>query len=167
MFVVQEVQKKPGTKNPSAPFTTSSLQQEASRRLGYPVGRTMQLAQRLYEAGHITYMRTDSSSLSGQAIAAAGSIIKKRYGDTYHQARNFTTKSASAQEAHEAIRPTRMDAERAGDDDQQKKLYHLIWQRTLASQMSPAQIEKTEIILTPQGIPQDIFLAKGEVVTFP
>lgn len=165
-FVVSDVTKKPWTRNPSAPFTTSTLQQEASRKLGYPVARTMQLAQRLYESWHITYMRTDSMSLSGQAIAAAGSVIKKRFGDAYHQVRNFTTKSASAQEAHEAIRPTNMDAERAGDDDQQKKLYHLIRQRTLASQMSPAQIEKTEITLTPQWISNDLFVAKWEVVTF-
>lgn len=165
-FIVTDVTKKPWTRNPSAPFTTSTLQQEASRKLGYPVARTMQLAQRLYESGHITYMRTDSMSLSGQAIAAAGAVIKKRFGDAYHQVRNFTTKSASAQEAHEAIRPTHMDVERAGDDDQQKKLYHLIRQRTLASQMSPAQIEKTEITATPQWIPSDLFVAKWEVVTF-
>lgn len=165
-FVVLDVTKKPWTKNPSAPFTTSSLQQEASRKLGYSVSRTMQLAQRLYESGAITYMRTDSISLSGQAIAAAAAEIKKRRWDAYHQARNFTTKSASAQEAHEAIRPTRMESERVGEDDAQKKLYHLIRQRTLASQMSPAKIEKTEITLTPEQSVKDIFLAKWEVVTF-
>lgn len=166
-FVITDVTKKPWTRNPSVPFTTSTLQQEASRKLGYGVTKTMQLAQRLYEWGHITYMRTDSISLSAQAMGAAAHVITERYGSVYHQARTFTTKSASAQEAHEAIRPTQMPKERAGDDDQQKKLYHLIWQRTIASQMSPAKIEKTEILLSPENSLTDVFVAKGEVVTFP
>jgi DNA topoisomerase-1 len=166
-FKIADVVKKPWTKNPSAPFTTSTLQQEASRRLGYSVGRTMQLAQRLYEAGHITYMRTDSNTLSGQAMANIGKLITDRFGKQYHQARKFATKSASAQEAHEAIRPTNPSIERAGDEEQQKKLYHLIRQKTVASQMSPAQIEKTEITLAPVSSPKDLFSAKGEVVLFP
>jgi len=166
-FFVSDVTKKPWKKNPSAPFTTSTLQQEASRRLGYSVSKTMQLAQRLYESGHITYMRTDSNNLSGHAIAQLGKVITDRFWKEYHQVRTFTTKSASAQEAHEAIRPTHPEKERAGDDDQQKKMYHLIWQKTLASQMSPAQIEKTEILLTPKDLPKDLFIAKGEVVLFP
>jgi DNA topoisomerase-1 len=112
-------------------------------------------------------MRTDSNTLSGQAIANIGKLITDRFGKQYHQARKFATKSASAQEAHEAIRPTNPAIEWAGDEEQQKKLYHLIWQKTLASQMSPAQIEKTEITLTPQQLPKDIFTAKGEVVVFP
>lgn len=166
-FTVTAVKQSPGTRNPSAPFTTSTLQQEASRKLWYPVARTMQLAQRLYEAWHITYMRTDSVNLSAQASAQAAAMIQQRRWNRYHYARTFTTKSASAQEAHEAIRPTNLEKERAGDDDQQKKLYHLIRQRTVASQMSAAQIEKTEVQLVPVWwSTDDVFVAKGEVVLF-
>ncbi len=164
-FTITDVEQKPGTKNPSAPFTTSSLQQEAARRLGYGVRQTMTIAQRLYENGHITYMRTDSTNLSGQAISAATDYINKNYGDKYHQVRQFKTKNASAQEAHEAIRPTDINALERGDDGQQEKLYKLIWQRFVASQMSAASIQKTEITIAASG--QSVpFLAKGEVLTF-
>ena len=164
-YTITDVEQKPGTKSPGAPFTTSSLQQEAARRLGYGVRQTMTLAQRLYENGHITYMRTDSTNLSGQAIGAATDFITKNYGANYHQVRQFKTKNASAQEAHEAIRPTSPNTLKAGDDAQQEKLYNLIWQRFVASQMTPARIEKTEatIAMSGQSIP---FVAKGEVLTF-
>jgi DNA topoisomerase I len=164
-YKIKSTDKKPGSRSPGAPFTTSTLQQEASRRLGYSVRQTMTLAQRLYESGHITYMRTDSTTLSGQAIAATERHIKKAYGDKYHQVRQYKTKNASAQEAHEAIRPTDFGRESAGADDQQQKLYHLIWQRALASQMSPAKIEKTEVTIDISSQSQ-VFLAKGEVLQF-
>lgn len=164
-FTVADVSQKPGTRSPSAPFTTSTLQQEASRRLGYSVKQTMTLAQRLYEEGKITYMRTDSTVLSGLAIGAAETYIKKAFGDKYHQVRQYKTKNESAQEAHEAIRPTDFSTLAAGNDDQQKKLYQLIWQRALASQMAPAQIEKTEITISISTRPESL-LAKGEVLTF-
>jgi DNA topoisomerase-1 len=164
-FTITDIDQKPGTKNPSAPFTTSTLQQEAARKLGYGVRQTMTLAQRLYENGHITYMRTDSTNLSGQAIAAAADYIKSTHGDDYHQVRQFKTKNASAQEAHEAIRPTTVTALERGDDPQQVKLYKLIWQRFVASQMAPASIQKTEVTITASGqkVP---YIAKGEVLTF-
>lgn len=164
-FRVAEVSQKPWVKNPSAPFTTSTLQQEASRKLGYSVSTTMQLAQRLYEAGHITYMRTDSNNLSTQAIGMIAGYVTKKFGPEYHQARNFSTKSKSAQEAHEAIRPTNPSHEIAGADDAQKKLYRLIWQKTVASQMTPAKTEKTVITIDAQH-PDYQFIAKGEVITF-
>jgi DNA topoisomerase I len=163
---IADVQKTPGTRSPSAPFTTSTLQQEASRRLGFSPKQTMMLAQRLYEAGHITYMRTDSVNLSNLAIAAMSEHIKKEFGEQYLQTRKFTTTSAGAQEAHEAIRPTHAGDKTAGEDAQQQKLYTLIWQRALASQMAPAKIEKTTITI---GLTetQDVLEAKGEVVEFP
>jgi DNA topoisomerase-1 len=164
-YTVQDIDLKPGTRSPGAPFTTSTLQQEASRRLGYSVRQTMTLAQRLYEAGHITYMRTDSTILSGQAIGAAESYIKKEFGDKYHQVRQYKTKNASAQEAHEAIRPTDFNQTSAGGDDQQKKLYQLIWQRAIASQMASAQIEKTEVSIAISSQPEH-FVAKGEILRF-
>lgn len=164
-FSVKDVAKKPGTRNPGPPFTTSSLQQEASRKLGYSVRQTMTLAQRLYENGHITYMRTDSTILSKLAIDAAGIYIKKTLGDNYHKSRQFATKNASAQEAHEAIRPTDFSKENAGSDEQQKRLYRLIWQRALASQMAPARVDRTEIAIDIAGR-QEMFLAKGEVLLF-
>jgi DNA topoisomerase I len=147
-FKIADIDKKPGTRNPSAPFTTSTLQQEASSKLGFSPRSTMQLAQRLYEAGHITYMRTDSVNLSNQALGAMTEFIKSQYGENYHQFRTFKSKSANAQEAHEAIRPTDVRKEFAGADEQQKKLYNLIWRRTLASQMAPASLEKTTITIT-------------------
>jgi DNA topoisomerase-1 len=164
-YKVDDIQQKPGSRSPGAPFTTSTLQQEASRRLGYSVRQTMTLAQRLYEAGHITYMRTDSTTLSGQAISGAERYIKQNFGDNYHQVRQYKTKSASAQEAHEAIRPTDFNHTNVGADDQQKKLYQLIWQRALASQMSPAKIERTEVKIAISN-QKEHFLAKGEVLEF-
>ncbi|MGH7157639.1 MAG: type I DNA topoisomerase [Candidatus Saccharimonadales bacterium] len=165
VFTVEDIAQKPGSRNPGAPFTTSTLQQEAARKLGFSVKQTMTLAQRLYENGHITYMRTDSTVLSGQAIAVAEKFIKKEYGDSYHQTRQFKTKNASAQEAHEAIRPTDFAVEKAGDESGQEKLYRLIWQRALASQMVPAQTEKTEVTI---GIStrKDQLVATGEVLKF-
>ena len=165
-FSVADVVKKPGSRNPSAPFITSSLQQEAAARLGYSPRTTMQLAQRLYEAGHITYMRTDSLNLSKQFLGAATSYIKKEFGDNYHQFRTFKTKSSGAQEAHEAIRPTDPSRKTAGADEQQNKLYTLIWRRTLASQMAPAVVEKTEVVVESSGSKPVRLVAKGEVLTF-
>lgn len=164
-FSVADISKKPGTRNPSAPFTTSTLQQEASSRFGYSPRQTMQLAQRLYEAGHITYMRTDSVNLSKQALGAMTDYIKKEYGDKYHQFRTFKSKSAGAQEAHEAIRPTDIRKNTAGADEQQKKLYGLIWRRALASQMAPAELERTTITITASASQQTLE-AKGEIVVF-
>jgi len=165
VFTVSSIAQKPGSRNPSAPFTTSTLQQEASRRLGYSIKQTMTLAQRLYENGNITYMRTDSTILSGFAIKAAEELIKKEYGDKYHQVRQFKTKNESAQEAHEAIRPTNFTTLSAGADDQQKKLYQLIWQRALASQMAPAATQRTEITIDVSGRSEKL-TAKGEILTF-
>lgn len=165
IYTVADIAQKPGSRNPSAPFTTSTLQQEAARRLGYSVKQTMNLAQRLYESGLITYMRTDSTILSGFAIKAAEEYIKKSYGDNYHQVRQFKTKNESAQEAHEAIRPTDFNNLQAGADSQQQKLYQLIWQRALASQMSPAQTEKTEISIALSNREEKL-LAKGEILKF-
>jgi len=163
---IADVAKTPGMRSPSAPFTTSTLQQEASRKLGFSPRQTMMLAQRLYEAGHITYMRTDSVNLSTLAIGAMSDLIKSEFGADYLQTRTFTTKSAGAQEAHEAIRPTNASARSAGDDTQQQKLYTLIWQRAMASQMAPARLEKTTITigLSKSG---DTLEAKGEIVQFP
>lgn len=162
-FVVKSVTKKPGKRTPSPPFTTSTLQQEASRRLGYSVRQTMTLAQRLYESGHITYMRTDSLNLSEIAINAATNEIAKRFDNQHVEARRYKTKSAGAQEAHEAIRPTNFSNDRAGSDEKQQKLYHLIWQRSIASQMKAADIEKTEAIISDQSNNAE-FIAKGEIV---
>lgn len=164
-FTIADIQQKPSTRSPGAPFTTSTLQQEASRRLGYSVRQTMTLAQRLYESGYITYMRTDSTILSGLAINAAEQLIKGSFGDDYHQARQFKTKSQSAQEAHEAIRPTNFTNRSAGSDDQQRKLYELIWQRAVASQMSPAKIDRTEVKIDISN-QEEHFIAKGEVLVF-
>lgn len=146
-FSVAKVAKTPGTRNPGAPFTTSTLQQEANSRLGFGSRATMASAQKLYQAGFITYMRTDSVTLSKQALAASAEYIKATYGDQYSQVRNFKTKSASAQEAHEAIRPTDMAATKVKGDQYDQKLYDLIRNRTLASQMAPAKIEKTTITI--------------------
>ncbi|MBA5247273.1 type I DNA topoisomerase [Marnyiella aurantia] len=163
-FTVLNVEKKPGTRTASAPFTTSTLQQEASNRLGYGVTSTMRVAQRLYEEGFITYMRTDSVSLSQEAINGAKAQILSEYGEEYSNPRNYTTKSASAQEAHEAIRPTDFSVKSVGDA-QLNKLYQLIYKRTLASQMANAKIEKTVIeIGSPKITPH--FEAQGEVIVF-
>jgi len=164
-FSIDAIEKKPGTRNPGAPFTTSTLQQEASNKLGYSPRLTMQLAQRLYEAGHITYMRTDSVNVSNQALGAMTDFITKEYGQQYHQLRTFKTKSAGAQEAHEAIRPTDVRKQALGADDQQKRLYGLIWSRTVASQMAPAQLEKTVITILADKSPEKLE-AKGEIILF-
>lgn len=164
-FTVADVAKKPGTRNPSAPFTTSTLQQEASSKLGFSPRNTMSLAQRLYEAGLITYMRTDSVNLSTQALGAMTNFIKGTYGEEYHQFRTFKSKSANAQEAHEAIRPTDVTKSMAGADAQQQKLYNLIWRRTLSTQMAPAALEKTTITIAADKI-DEIMEAKGEIVVF-
>lgn len=164
-FLVDNIEVKPSQRKPAAPFTTSTLQQEASRKLGYPVAKTMLLAQKLYEAGHITYMRTDSVNLSKLAIAAAATEIKRNYGDKYSHPRVYTTKSASAQEAHEAIRPTYFENSNPSSDAQENKLYDLIWKRTVASQMADAEIERTIVdIKTPSY--QEMFRAEGEVIKF-
>ncbi|MDF0718955.1 type I DNA topoisomerase [Kaistella sp. PBT33-4] len=163
-FTVLNVEKKPGTRTASAPFTTSTLQQEASNRLGYGVTSTMRVAQRLYEEGFITYMRTDSVSLSQEAINGAKAQILSEYGEEYSQPRNYTTKSASAQEAHEAIRPTDFSVKSVGDA-QLNRLYQLIYKRTLASQMANAKIEKTVIEIGSPKLPQH-FEAQGEVIVF-
>jgi DNA topoisomerase I len=164
-FTIASIEQKPGTRNPGPPFTTSSLQQEAARRLGFSVKQTMSVAQRLYENGYITYMRTDSTILSGQAIKGAESYITKEFGANYHQVRQFKTKNESAQEAHEAIRPSDFARVSAGEDSQQQKLYELIWRRALASQMAPAKVEKTEATITISTRPE-FFVAKGEVLAF-
>lgn len=164
-FSVAKLDKKPAKKSPSAPFTTSTLQQEASRKLYFSVGRTMQVAQRLYEAGLITYMRTDSVNLSGEAINAAKEAIVKNYGEKYSKVRNFTGKSKGAQEAHEAIRPTDMGNQSPSLERDQAKLYDLIWKRTVASQMSDAQLERTNVRIKSNKHNEE-FTANGEVITF-
>jgi len=164
-FTVDTVEKKPLKKNPAAPFTTSTLQQEASRKLGFSVNQTMSVAQRLYESGKITYMRTDSVNLSKLAIGTAAGKIKQDFGEKYLKTRNFTTKAKGAQEAHEAIRPTYMDQSSVEGSRQEQRLYELIWKRTLASQMSEAQLEKTTISILVSGAPER-FIATGEVLIF-
>jgi len=165
IFTVEGIATKPGSRNPGAPFTTSTLQQEAARRLGYSVKQTMTLAQRLYESGLITYMRTDSTTLSGFAINAAEEFIKKEFGDKYHNRRQYKTKNESAQEAHEAIRPTDFNRREAGADAQQAKLYDLIWQRALATQMAAAETEKTEVTIGLSNRGEKL-IGKGEVLKF-
>lgn len=164
-FSVSDLARKPAKKSPAAPFTTSTLQQEASRKLYFSVSRTMQVAQRLYEAGLITYMRTDSVNLSNEALAAAKDAILDNYGEKYSQTRNFTGKSKGAQEAHEAIRPTDMKLQSPQLERDQAKLYELIWKRTLASQMSDAQLERTNVKIKASTHGEE-FSANGEVVRF-
>lgn len=164
-FKVADVVKKPGKKSPSPPFTTSTLQQEASRKLGYSVAQTMTIAQKLYEAGKITYMRTDSVNLSQTAISGSSAVITALYGKDYVHTRNFVTKSKGAQEAHEAIRPTFMENSSVDGNATEKRLYELIWKRTLASQMSDAILEKTNIRISNSKTPE-IFVATGEVLKF-
>ncbi|MFY7672680.1 type I DNA topoisomerase [Tenacibaculum sp. MEBiC06402] len=164
-FKVDDLQTKPAKKSPAAPFTTSTLQQEASRKLGFPVAKTMMMAQRLYEAGLITYMRTDSVNLSNEAKEAAAEEITKSYGKEYSKPRNYATKSKGAQEAHEAIRPTNMGQHEVSVDYDQDRLYSLIWKRTLASQMSDAQLERTSLKISNNKNDQR-FSANGEVITF-
>jgi len=164
-FKADSIEVKPATRKPAPPFTTSTLQQEASRKLGYGVSRTMMLAQRLYENGHITYMRTDSVNLSQTAIDGAKEEITDKYGADFSNPRQYSGKSKGAQEAHEAIRPTYFGKKDCGADDGQIRLYNLIWKRAIASQMSDAKFEKTNVqIANDQN--EKIFSAKGEVITF-
>lgn len=165
VFTVEDLETKPSKRSPAAPFTTSTLQQEASRKLGFSVAQTMSVAQKLYESGNITYMRTDSVNLSNEAIGAAKKEIIASYGEEFSQVRKFSTKSKGAQEAHEAIRPTYMNKHSISGDAAQARLYDLIWKRTIASQMSDAKLEKTTITI---GIntSKEKFVAKGEVLLF-
>ncbi len=164
-FSVASLEKKPAKKSPSAPFTTSTLQQEASRKLFFSVSRTMQVAQRLYEAGLITYMRTDSVNLSKEAVNAARDAIVSAYGEAYSQVRNYNRKSKGAQEAHEAIRPTDMKLQSPSLDRDQARLYELIWKRTIASQMSDAKLERTQVRIGSDTY-EEQFSASGEVIKF-
>ena len=164
-FTVEAVNKKPLKRTPAPPFTTSTLQQEAARKLGFTVSQTMMIAQRLYESGRITYMRTDSVNLSSLCINASKDEVIKVYGKEYSKPRNYQTHSKGAQEAHEAIRPTYMSTTSIDATSQEKRLYDLIWKRTLASQMEDAQIEKTSIIINIAGT-NEKFVANGEVVVF-
>ncbi len=164
-FTVDNLERKPAKKSPAAPFTTSTLQQEASRKLGFSVSKTMVLAQKLYEAGHITYMRTDSLVLSQDALQAAADRIAGSYGTEYVQTRQYRTTSASAQEAHEAIRPTDFTVEEAGKGRDEKRLYQLIWKRAIASQMADARLEKTVATIGVSGVEQSL-VARGEMIAF-
>jgi DNA topoisomerase-1 len=164
-FKVADVITKPSKKSPAAPFTTSTLQQEASRKLGYSVAQTMSIAQKLYESGNITYMRTDSVNLSETAVGMAKATIIKEYGDKYSFPRQYKTKSKGAQEAHEAIRPTYMENSSIEGSSQEKKLYELIWKRTIASQMSDAALEKTTAVID-ISTTKEKFEAVGEVIKF-
>lgn len=165
-FKVEDVETRPVKKSPAAPFTTSTLQQEASRKLGFPVSMTMMVAQKLYESGKITYMRTDSVNLSGLAINTAKSEIESVYGKQYSKVRQFSTKSKGAQEAHEAIRPTYINEHAVSGTAQEKKLYDLIWKRTIASQMADAELEKTTITVGISNNNTLKFTAVGEVIKF-
>ncbi len=164
-FSVEDISTKPGKKSPAAPFTTSTLQQEAARKLGFSVAQTMRVAQKLYEAGKITYMRTDSVNLSSLALNTSKEEILSMAGERYWKARKFQTKSKGAQEAHEAIRPTYMNVHEIDGTSQEKRLYDLIWKRTIASQMSDAEIERTTITIGVSSS-QEKFIAVGEVLKF-
>lgn len=164
-FCIQDISTKPVKKSPAAPFTTSTLQQEAARKLGFTVAQTMMVAQHLYESGRITYMRTDSVNLSDLAIHSSRQAIVGMMGERYAHTRHFATKSKGAQEAHEAIRPTYMDQDRIEGNPQEKRLYELIWKRTLASQMADAELEKTTVTISISN-QKDAFIATGEVVKF-
>jgi DNA topoisomerase-1 len=164
-FTITGLETKPGKRSPAAPFTTSTLQQEASRKLGFGVSQTMRVAQSLYEAGHITYMRTDSVNLSGFAIAAAEEAIKRKYGPEYHKARQYKSKNSSAQEAHEAIRPSEMAASEISGERNEQRLYDLIWKRTVASQMADAVTERTTVTVGISTNPEEL-VATGEVIKF-
>ncbi|MDR2907584.1 MAG: type I DNA topoisomerase [Bacteroidales bacterium] len=165
IYTVADIETKPSKRTPAAPFTTSTLQQEASRKLGFSVAKTMLVAQQLYEAGYITYMRTDSVHLSDLAIHTTQSAIEKNYGAKYHKMRQYATKSKGAQEAHEAIRPTYIDNQKIEGDASQQRLYDLIWKRTIASQMSDAEFEKTTVTIDISNCVEK-FQAKGEVLIF-
>ncbi|MBA2407233.1 MAG: type I DNA topoisomerase [Chitinophagales bacterium] len=166
IYTVKDVQVKPGKKSPSAPFTTSTLQQEASRKLGYSVARTMVIAQKLYEAGKITYMRTDSTNLSDTALSSIKDEIIKSYGKQYSHHRKYATKTANAQEAHEAIRPTYIENKDTDGDDGEQRLYNLIWKRTIASQMSDALLERTSAKISISKVKNEELVASGEVLMF-
>tara|TARA_B100000927_G_scaffold291503_1_gene294059 strand:+ start:930 stop:3233 length:2304 start_codon:yes stop_codon:yes gene_type:complete len=164
-FSISSLTKKPAKKSPAAPFTTSTLQQEASRKLGFSVSQTMSVAQKLYESGNITYMRTDSTTISKEAIDAAKNQIISSYGEEYFCSRSYTKKVKGAQEAHEAIRPTYMENKKIEGDRNMQRLYDLIWKRTIASQMSDAQLERTSVEIQPSNCKDSLF-AKGEMVNF-
>ena len=164
-FSVANLEKKSAAKSPAAPFTTSTLQQEAARKLGFSVSQTMNVAQRLYEAGFITYMRTDSVNLSNDAMSSIKKEIEKEYGESYSNPRSYSTKSKGAQEAHEAIRPTYVENRNVSDDSGQQKLYDLIWKRAIASQMSNAKLERTTVTIDSSNHEKN-FIAKGEVIIF-
>ncbi len=164
-FSVADIDMKPAKKSPAPPFTTSTLQQEASRKLGFSVAKTMLVAQQLYESGKITYMRTDSVNLSNLALNMAKEVVTNQYGKEYVKTRQFATKSKGAQEAHEAIRPTYMEKSSVSGDASQQRLYDLIWKRTLASQMADAELEKTNVTIA-VSTSKENFIAKGEVIRF-
>ncbi len=164
-FLIADVVKKPAKRSPAPPFTTSTLQQEASRKLNFSVAQTMSVAQRLYENGKITYMRTDSVNLSGLAISTAKQKIIELHGEEYVKIRKYSTKSKGAQEAHEAIRPTYMSNETVSGSTQEQRLYELIWKRTMASQMADAKLEKTTVTITVSTTPE-VFTSSGEVIIF-
>src|SRR6478752_2436392 len=164
-FTIGDLQKKPAKKSPAAPFTTSTLQQEAGRKLSFSVSQTMMVAQKLYEAGKISYMRTDSLNLSDEAVAGATKQINSAYGKEFVHVRKFKTKSASAQEAHEAIRPTDFSLTDPGGDRNAQRLYELIWKRAIASQMADAELERTTATITISTNPRKL-VAQGEVVKF-
>jgi DNA topoisomerase-1 len=165
-FTVRGIDKKPARKSPAPPFTTSTLQQEASRKLGMSVGQTMSIAQRLYEAGLITYMRTDSQNLSREAIGAIAAEVKQHFGEKYLEIRQYKTTAKGAQEAHEAIRPSYVDRPSIEGSPQEKRLYDLIWKRTVASQMAQAEIDRTIAEIEIEGNREHHFTATGEVITF-
>jgi DNA topoisomerase-1 len=166
-WYVKEVKESEQKRSPRAPFTTSTLQQAASSRLGFSPSRTMQVAQKLYEAGHISYMRTDSTNLSKQSLSAIADVVKKKYGAEFLESREYKTKSKNAQEAHEAIRPTHVEKQTAGNNEEQKRLYSLIWERTISSQMSDAKLLKTRIVANVQGDTIPDFSVTGSQVLFP
>lgn len=165
-YSISNIEVKPLKRKPPAPFTTSTLQQEASRKLGFSVSRTMMVAQRLYEAGHITYMRTDSTNLSEVALASIAQEIEKQFGKNYVHTRRFKSKKALAQEAHEAIRPTYIERQQVSGDRDQQRLYELIWKRTIASQMAEALLEKTIVDIAISTRPDSFLKAEGEVLKF-
>ena len=165
IFNISSIDKKPAKKSPTPPFTTSTLQQEASRKLGFGVTRTMSTAQKLYEAGLITYMRTDSVTISNEAKSSIVQKIESKYGEDYVNLRDYKNKNKSAQEAHEAVRPTDINIEEITSDYDQQRLYHLIWKRTISSQMSDAQIERTVVNIKSDSY-NEFFVARGEVIKF-
>lgn len=166
-WYVKEVKESEQKRSPRAPFTTSTLQQTASSRLGFSPSRTMQVAQKLYEAGHISYMRTDSTTISKQVLSSIASLVTKKYGKEFLENREYKTKSKNAQEAHEAIRPTHVEKFSAGNNEEQKRLYALIWERTISSQMSDAKLLKTRIVANVSGDTIPDFSVTGSQVLFP